>query len=173
MSPFASAVSSFALPALVGLLVCSATGAQGFIDRADWKESAVPPPPVFDLGKLVTFKISADSALVYGVDPASITISKSDSLVRYVMVATSSSGATNIMYEALRCATGEFKTYARYSAGAKWSLVQDPQWKSVFDTAQSRHALRFARQGACDGGSPALTVQEIVSNLKSPEQYKR
>ena len=58
----------------------------------EWKESEVPPPPAFDVGKLVTFEVSPNASLVYGVDPASISMSKSDGVVRYVMVATSASG---------------------------------------------------------------------------------
>ena len=57
-------------------------------DDPDWKETEVPPPPAFDVKKLVVFDVSSNSELVYGVDPATIQISEKDSLVRYVMVAT-------------------------------------------------------------------------------------
>ncbi|AYQ28413.1 MULTISPECIES: CNP1-like family protein [unclassified Polaromonas] len=137
-------------------------------DDPDWKETEVPPPPAFDVSKLVVFDASPNSQLVFGVDPASIQISEKDSLVRYVMVATSASGARNVMYEAIRCATGEFKTYARASPDGKWSHVSDPKWRSMFDNMPSKHALRFAKAGACDSAASAPSVQVLVSRLKNP-----
>jgi hypothetical protein len=137
-------------------------------DPADWKETEVPPPPAFDVGKLVVFEVSPNSQLVYGVDPASIRISPKDSLVRYVMVATSASGARNVMYEGIRCSTGEFKTYARYSSDGKWTNVSNPEWRSMFDNMPSKHALRFARAGACDSAAPPPSVDVLVTRLKNP-----
>jgi hypothetical protein len=142
--------------------------AQQTPDDIEWKESEVPPPPAFDVNKLITIDVRASSSLVYGVDPASISISVSDSVVRYVMVATSASGARNVMYEGIRCATGEFKTYARYSAAGRWSAVPHPEWRSMFDNMPSKHALRFAQAGACDSAAPPSTVAILVARLKDP-----
>jgi CNP1-like family len=143
-------------------------GAQILVDNPDWKESEVPAPPAFDVGKLVTFEVSSGSSLVYGVDPASIRITQSDGVVRYVMVATSASGAKNVMYEGLRCATAEFKTYARYSSDGRWSPVSNPEWRSLFGSMPSKHALRFAQAGGCDNASAPASVKVMVSRLKNP-----
>lgn len=137
-------------------------------DPVDWKEAEVPPPPAFDVKKLIVFEVSPNSQLVYGVDPAAIRISQKDGIVRYVMVASNASGASNVMYEGIRCSTGEFKTYARYSSDGKWTNVSDPQWRSLFDNMPSKHALRFARAGACDSAAPATSVDVLVSRLKNP-----
>jgi hypothetical protein len=146
--------------------------AQGILlDNPDWKESEVPPPPAFDVNKLVTFEVSGTTALVFGVDPASISLSRSDSILRYVMVATSRTGTRNIMYEGLRCATGEVKTYARFTPDGRWNQVANPEWRSVFGAMPSPHALRFARAGACDGVAPRLSVNEIVDRLKNSNRY--
>jgi CNP1-like family len=141
------------------------------MENPDWKESEAPPPPAFDFGKLQTFDVASNPTMVYGVDPASISISKSDSVVRYVMVATSSGGVRNVMYEALHCSTGEVKTYARYLPEGRWQPIANPQWRSVFDKTPSMHALAFARQGACDARAPASSVREIVSKLKNTGRY--
>lgn len=143
--------------------------AQQTRDDVEWKEADVPPPPAFDVGKLITIDVLANASLVYGVDPASITISDSDSVVRYVMVATSASGVRNVMYEGIRCATGEFKTYARYSADGRWRAAPHAQWRSLFDNMPSRHALRFAQAGACDSAAPPSTVEILVARLKAPD----
>lgn len=165
---------TFAACSLVFSVLLTITGtavAQGFTESYDWKESEVPPPPAFDVSKLVTFDVTRGSSLVYGVDPASVSISNSDSLVRYVMVATSSSGVRNIMYEALRCSTGEFKTYARYTPDGRWQPTTDPQWRSVFGNMPSKHALAFAKAGACDAAAPAGSVRELVYKLKNQHRY--
>lgn len=153
-----------------GLALClgGPARAQVVVDEPEWKESEVPAPPAFDVGKLVTFEVSSVSSLVYGVDPATIRISDSDGVVRYVMVATSASGARNVMYEGLRCSTGEFKTYARHSADGRWNAVSDPQWRSLFDNMPSRHALRFAQAGACDNAAAPSSLNVLVSRLKNP-----
>lgn len=154
---------------ILAALLIGLTGAawgQLAVDNPDWQEIEVPPPPTFDVNKLITFEVSRNAALVYGVDPAAIRISNVDSVVRYVMVATSASGATNVMYEGIRCATGEFKTYARYSSDGRWRMVDNPEWRSLYSGAASRHALQFAKAGACENAAPASTVQAIVSRLK-------
>ena len=142
-------------------------------DEPEWKESDVPSPPAFDVGKLIGLDVSPNSALAFGVDPASISITRSDGVVRYVMAATSASGARNVMYEGIRCSTGEFKTYARYSADGKWTPVSDPQWRSMFGNMPSKHPLRLAQAGVCDNAAPASSVMEIVSRLKKPDYRVR
>lgn len=150
------------------LSLSSAVWAQFAVEDPEWKESDVPPPPAFDIGKLVNFEVSPNSSLVYGVDPASISITKSDGVVRYVMVATSASGVRNVMYEGLRCATAEFKTYARYSPEGRWNMASDPEWRPLLGNMPSKHALRFAQAGACDNAAVPLTVNALVRRLKNP-----
>ncbi|WP_411884042.1 CNP1-like family protein [Polaromonas sp. YR568] len=162
--------------AFLASLVLMAIGASGpataqvyaLEDPVDWKESPVPPPPAFDVKKLIPLEVSPNSSLAYGIDPASISITDSDSLVRYVIVASSASGARNVMYEGIRCSTGEFKTYGRYSPDGKWNMVANPEWQSMFGPVPSKHALRFARAGACDSAASAPSVHVLVSRLKNP-----
>jgi hypothetical protein len=83
-------------------------------------------------------------------------------------VATSGNGAKNVMYEAIRCSTGEFKTYARYSSDGRWSPVGDATWRSMFGSLPSKHALYFARAGACDNAATPSSVSALVFRLKNP-----
>ena len=153
---------------LLAFGTAGAAWAQLASDAPDWKESEVPSPPVFDMGQLVTFDGEVNSSLVYGVDPASIRISGQDGVVRYVIVAASASGAKNVMYEAIRCSTGEFKTYARYSSDGLWSPVSDANWRPMLGGSPSKHALYFARAGGCDYAAPPSSVSALVFRLKNP-----
>jgi hypothetical protein len=152
---------------VAGMLSLSfAAAAQFNPDAMDWKEGEVPPPPAFDVGKLLVFDVSTGSSLIYGVDPATLRIGN-DGIVRYVMVATSRSGARNVLYEGIRCSSGEFKTYARYSAEEVWRPVDKPEWRSMFGNMPSRHAVQLARTGACSNSAPTSSVEEIVRRLKT------
>lgn len=152
----------------LGLLLTSVAHAQLLTDPADWKETDVPPPPAYDMNKLLTFEVTRASPLVYGVDPASFSISQSDGIVRYVVVATSAGGAKNVMYEGLRCATGEVRTYARAKPDGTWVPVANSEWKSAFDLSLPRHSLRFAKIAACQNAAPVSSVAELVRRLKRP-----
>ncbi len=140
--------------------------AQGFVDDPDWKELEVPPPPSFDKDKLIAIDMPVYVTLKFGVDPATLTIT-SDGVVRYVMVAINSAGSVNAMYEGIRCASGEFKTYARFNSSGQWSALKDPQWRPLNDNNTSRHALALARAGACNARStPANSVPDLIAALK-------
>ena len=155
---------------LVGMT--STAWAQGISGNLDWKESEVPLPPAVDFNHLITFNVSSASSFVYAVDPASLSISRSDSLVRYVVVATNASGARNVLYEAIRCSTGEFKTYARYSLDGQWKPIANAQWRSMYERIPSKHALEFSKAGACDVAAPVGSVRELVGKLKQLNNYQ-
>ena len=157
------------LAALLGLAcLAGAALAQLPADNPDWKETDAPPPPAFRTDRLVTFETTTKAtALSFGVDPATITIS-GDGVVRYVVVASSQSGAMNALYEGIRCTTAEFKSYARYHPDSGWTPVPNPSWRSLYDPLPSRHALAFARAGACSCKAPNRSVPDIVRDLKQP-----
>ena len=156
------------LSAAFWVCLANMANAQIFTDPADWKESDVPPPPAYDMSKLLNFEVTRSSPLVYGVDPASFSISKTDGIVRYVVVATSPSGAKNVFYEGLRCSTGEVRTYAREIPDGTWVPVTNSDWKSVYDVSLPRHSLRFAKVAACESAAPVSDVRELVKKLKNP-----
>lgn len=150
------------------LLVTVGSAAQVFSDvDPDWKESDTPTPPAFSQNRLIPIDMPPYLSLRFGVDPQTISV-HADGIVRYVMVASNASGAMNAMYEGLRCATGEVKTYARANANAQWSIVQNPEWQSLKGNQSSRHALAFARQGACEGRTTGSSTDAIVKSLKNP-----
>jgi hypothetical protein len=152
------------LALMVALAPC--TRAQLAAADPDWMESDAPPAPKFDTKGLVGFDVNINSTMRWGVDPASLAITP-DGIVRYVAVAQSPSGVMNAMYEGIRCATGEYKTYARFNRDSGWSAVGAPSWKSMVEIQPSRHALALAKQGVCTGSAPASSPGDIVRSLKA------
>ncbi len=136
-------------------------------DAPEWKELEAPPPPPLRMQGLIPIDVEG-SSLRFGVDPASITVG-ADRVVRYVVVATSSSGAVNGMYEGLRCDAGEVRVYARYNPGSGWVPASDGQWQALrAGNASTRHSMAIARGGACMESSPNGPPAQIVLDLKAP-----
>jgi hypothetical protein len=147
------------------LVAACAAHAQDVQLDPDWREAQVAPPPAFKPEGLIPLEIPG-SALRFGVDPATISVG-ADRIVRYVVVASSSTGAMNAIYEGLRCNTGEYKVYARHTPSG-WSVAKDAQWRSLHEQPISRHSLLIARNGACVGHGTNSPASQIVRDLRSP-----
>jgi hypothetical protein len=132
----------------------------------DWRETEVPPPPALKVQGLVPLEMPG-TALRFGVQADSMSIG-ADRIVRYVVVATSSTGAVNAMYEGLRCSSGDFKVYARHNPDSGWVATKDFQWRSLHEQPVSRHSLIIARTGACIGHGTNTSAQRIIADLKAP-----
>lgn len=132
---------------------------------ADWKENEAPPPPALRTQGLIPLEIPR-STLRFGVDPASITVG-SDSVVRYVVVATSSTGTTNAIYEGIRCNTGEVKVYARHNPDSGWVAARGSDWQALHSTTNYRYSLYIARNGACIGHGPNGPAAQIARDLRA------
>lgn len=153
------------------LLVAGAAQAQLAPDiDPDWKEAEAPPPPALRTSGLIPLEVPR-SALRFGVDPASVTLG-SDGIVRYVVVATSATGAVNGLYEGIRCNTGEFKVFARHTPDAGWVRSTNLDWKALQDQPNSRHSLLIARTGACIGQGPNRSATAIVRDLRAPANHR-
>lgn len=151
---------------LAGLMALLTGVAQAQLFGAtDWQEGPVPAPPAFNLERLLRFEVDARSSLVYAIDPQTLSVSETDRVVRYVVVATSPSGVRNIFFEGIRCPTAQVKTYARYADG-RWIVAADPPWQDMAGRP-SRHAFALARQGACNNAGTPVTAQEVVRSLRA------
>lgn len=151
----------------VTALTCSNLWAQtgNGLDNPDWKEEQAPPPPTFSKDALVKIDMPLHVSVKVGVDPNTIVVGP-DGVVRYVVVMVNSSGSVNAVFEGIRCASDEVKTYARWNSAGSWSVLAEPQWKGINDNMPSKHAYAFARQGACETRM-ASDKETIIRQLKS------
>lgn len=157
---------------LILSLLCGAASAQempppdDYLDKP-WTESAAPPPPEFDTDRLIPVYVGPKSSLSYGVDPKTLNITLEDRLVRYVMVGRSTSGTLNVTYDAIRCATGEYKTYARYNAGSGWTPMDNAEWRPMSGQRMGiSYPLALADSGVCVGTVVNGPVSRMIESLK-------
>jgi hypothetical protein len=153
--------------AALAFMACTAHAQTGS-ENPDWKEVEAPPPPALKLDGLIPLDIPG-SMLRFGVAPASVTIG-SDGIVRYVVVASSTTGAVNAVYEGIRCDTGQYKVYARHNPDSGWKPATNTAWRSLHeqnDQPMSRHTLLVARTGACIGHGANRPASRIVQDLRS------
>lgn len=131
-----------------------------------WAESTVVPPKVFSTDVLQPFEVTRNSALAYGIDPRTLVVGD-DGVVRFVMVARSASGALNVLYQGIRCATAETKTYARLSDKGSWNTSSDIKWQALSFRGPTRPAMMLARQGVCEGRTITGNPEKILATLKT------
>ena len=148
-------------------LAAAAAGASAQLATPDpdWKESEAPAPPPVTSSRLIELDIPG-STLRFGVDPASVTVG-TDGIVRYVVVATSTTGTVNAVYEGLRCSTAEVKVYARHNPDSGWAPARG-DWQPLHQIRNSRYSLLVARNGACVGHAPNGNAAQVVRDLRAP-----
>ena len=167
----ARALSGGLARVLAALLLSTSMGAHAQYanaDIADWKEDTVPPPPAYRLSGLIEIEMPRTASVKMGVDPKTIVLNHTSGIVRYVVVARGPS-AVNATYEGIRCATGEYRVYARQVQGNPWSPSGENDWKSMRGqtSIMVQHPFRLARDGICIGTGVRQTVADMVRELKS------
>lgn len=151
------------------LLAGCSLGAHAQLRDADpepWKEAVAPPPASFSTDQLQTFDVTQGTSLTYGIDPNTLSVD-ADRVVRYVLVAKSSSGALNVLYQGIRCETAEVKTYGRWDNQTRWNTSTKDTWQELSFRGPSRPAMMLARSGVCDGRTINGTPQKILHTLKN------
>lgn len=140
-------------------------------DRPGWQEDTPPPPPAYATQGLIELEMPRGTSVRMGIDPKTLSINHRTGVVRYVAVARGPS-ALNATYEGIRCATGEYRVYARQVQGGEWTAASDSAWKPMRGQSHImvQHPYKLARDGVCQGTGTRQTVGEIVRALRSGGQ---
>ena len=165
------------LQAAAGLLVCltstlaSAQADTRFEqdledDAKPWAEVAVQLPKLPEASTLVSFYVSPIATQTFAIAPQTLSIG-SDGVIRYVLVARSESGAENISYEGLRCATHEHKRYAFGHQDGSWTRARRDQWEQIVSNAANRPDAALAEGYLCDGNTIASNLKTMIDRLKN------
>jgi len=153
------------------LLLLSACAAkkefkEAFNTEQPWVEQLSQLPPYPDVNNLIAFNVQTSADYQYAIDPESISIGE-DGVIRFTLVSRSSSGATNINYEGIRCETYERKLYAIGRDDKTWSKPRTSEWQ-VIDFVRQFYAQReLSRNLWCPDRQTVRTREEAISVLKT------
>jgi hypothetical protein len=133
-----------------------------------WQESAfqLPAPPV--TANLMEFYVGPTATQTFFIDEKSLSIA-GDGVIRYTLVSKSKSGAVNVSYEGIRCATTERKQYAYGMADNTWTLARGPVWRPITELVANRQHAALVKDYFCNGTTIAGTVPDIVKRIKFKE----
>lgn len=139
-------------------------------DAPAWQEGPVPAPAAPALDKLAPFKLEMATNLRWALDANSVSLGR-DGVIRYVLVATSDSGAANVLYEGIRCGTAEVRTYARWTAEAGWKDNESATWQPLAFRGATRRAMLMARGGLCDGKTLPSDARRAIRELQQGRNF--
>lgn len=140
----------------------------------EWKEQEVPLPQLPVDGALVSLDLEYNEPRYdFYLDMRALSLGK-DRVSRYVIVIQSRKGVRNVLFEGVRCATGEFKTYAfgghngafrRYSA-ARWLPLS-----TVPRQGPLGYRIALARDILCDRYGSPDQVETVLKRVKNGDAF--
>lgn len=138
-------------------------------DEKPWEEVAIQIPPYPVASNMIRFKVGAVADTTFLIDSESLSVA-ADGVIRYTLEVVSPSGARNVSYEGMRCATGERRFYAFGRADRTWSKARGNQWVRISGTSNNHHVELFSNY-FCPPGSPVVaSAEEARSALLSGGQ---
>ncbi len=130
-----------------------------------WQELQLQLPPYPGPETLIAFDAGAATAHRFFVDEKSISLGE-DGVVRYTLVIKTSGGATNVMFEGIRCETREKKTYALGHSDGTWARARNPDWRFIERRAYDRHYNTLYDDIFCRGKNPVQSVKDMTQALR-------
>jgi hypothetical protein len=135
-----------------------------------WEEMATQLPLYPKKENLLPFFVSSASDNLFMLDSESITVG-SDGVVRYTLVVTSASGAQNVSYEGLRCASAERRLYAFGRPDNTWSKARSQQWVRLQNPDRNRQHAALYSEYLCPNGSIVGDAAEARAALRAGGHY--
>ena len=133
-----------------------------FEEDKPWEEQKWSLPAYPAVESLIGFDVDRTNSFQFFVDPASVSVGK-DGVVRYTLVARSASGASNVSYEGIRCASRERRLYAFGRADKTWAPSHNSDWARFSFSAQH---VTLADEFFCPARGAVRTAEEAVAALK-------
>ncbi|MDR0274165.1 MAG: CNP1-like family protein [Burkholderiaceae bacterium] len=143
-------------------------------DAPKWQEDEAPPPPAYSLDGLIDIELprARSRSVKIGIAPQTIAVNPKTGVVRYVVVARGPS-AVNASYEGIRCATAEYRVYARQVAGQPWEAVRGSTWQPMAGPSSAPYPYALALGGVCAGTSVNAPADAIIRALRSQIGFNR
>ena len=108
---------------------------------------------------LIEFEVRATTTTSYFIDGSTLEPGN-DGVVRYVMVIRTGGGATNVSFEGLRCATGEYRIFASGRGDGSWRPARISSWRTIEGKTVNRHHVALYRELFCPLALPIADAAE-------------
>ena len=168
-------VSNFFLVLLALLALYAPFASLANTDDADndalKAESPVVLPAPAQKNNLLSFYVSPTTTLEFAIDAKSVSVTE-EGIVRFVLIVTSQSGASNISYEGIRCSTGERKLYAVGQTNGSWRTARRDVWETIIDRGINRQHAALAKDYFCETGMVAGKAEVIVDRLRKKKTLR-
>ena len=105
-----------------------------------------------------------DEAYAYYIDVNSLRLSPEEILF-YTVVIQSADGSSNIIYEGLRCATEEIKSYAYGTRDGRFEIMPDAQWKYFYNEGPLGYRMDLMETYACTEAGWAVETDTVLERL--------
>jgi hypothetical protein len=161
------------LPILLLVLLAAVAAADeeegwrpGYVTEAPaWKEQEAELPSWPDPGRLLEVTVNrANFPFHVYIDPESVSIGD-DRVLRYTVVAVSSSGARNISYEGIRCSKRSYRRYA-YGADEEWVPLVAESWRPLLEGGMDGYRYVLYRDYLCDLTDPFQKVEDVLRRIR-------
>ena len=133
-------------------------------ERREWKEGdyKLPAPPKPE--DLVEFYVSATTDFRFFIDQKSLSVGK-DGVVRFTMLARSTSGAESVSHEGIRCIAGTYRVYAYGRQGAGWT-ERESEWRPIEVKTTQRWRNALLREYFCPMRAPIFDPADGIDALR-------
>ena len=158
---------------LSAMLIFSAAWSQSTSSGQDVQtaESEVTLPAPAQKNNLLSFYVSPTTTMDFAIDAKSLSVTP-DGIVRFTLVITSKTGASNISYEGIRCATEEKKLYATGKPDGSWSPSRRDAWSPIGDVGANRQHAALMKDYFCEGTTVAGKAEAIVDRIRKQKPLR-
>ncbi len=160
------------LACLTGLCVTVSAQQDEASQAAKDSESELVLPAAPQPANLLPFYVSPTTTLDFAIDAKSFSITP-EGIIRYTMVVTSKTGATNISHEGIRCTTAEKKLYATGKPDGGWSPARRDAWTPIWDAGANRQHAALVKDYFCEGGFVSGKAEVILDRLKRQKTLRK
>lgn len=142
-----------------------------FIEAPKWQEKEVTLPPFPNREELIRLEVDrVDMPFSFYIDPTSLALGE-DGVTRYSIVIESNSGASNVMYEGIRCSTKEYRTYAYGTYDNKFSEARNSSWSKIPVSGAMAHRYNLNRYYFCNDYFQPLSITDSLQRIRYPENF--
>jgi len=133
-------------------------------EKKPWDELQAQLPAYPDLAQALAFEVPSARPTQFFIDPKSIAIG-ADGVVRYSLIAQSSSGSLSVSFEGIRCETHEKKLYAFGRKVGDWSRNKFAKWETIPGATRDPQHNFLLNDFLCPGELIVDTPKEVISAL--------